>query len=92
MKNVAWSSLQRWECHCVIHHSLQIAKVQQQNRCDNNLANHLLRLPAIVVDGATALAIVAFKNRLIASVPKTLRNDAVEADFFFPLQEHNLKP
>lgn len=44
----------------------------------------MLGLPAIVVDGATALAMVAFMNRLIASIPKPLRNDAVEADFFPP--------
>lgn len=44
-----------------------------------------------MVDGA--LAMVAFMNRLVAFAPKSLRNDAVEADFLFlAVQNHNLRP
>lgn len=46
-----------------------------------NLTTRILGLPVIVVDGATALAMVAFRNRLIAYNRNT-RSDAVEAGFF----------
>lgn len=56
--SVACSSLQRWKCHCVTDDSLGIVTLLQQNHRNNNLATRISGLPVIVVDGATALAMV----------------------------------
>lgn len=81
--SVAWSS---WKCHCVTHDSLGIITLLQQNHRNNSLATRILGLPVIVVDGATALAMV-----LIAYT----QNTPMQLKLIFALllsKKHNPKP